>query len=174
MNKLQRIAERRQVRTAKLTAKAGMSLADALRRAASMSEAEQQKFVEDQLAAMGKTKLQFLAGTAGEALKKVKDAILPKKQAAVDGMTDIKDNKYDNIGPMATRVQAPPSELKQNLQRVSSVFGILSIVLLTGGFLVGLFEPENRETITQLKPLLATFGTGAISLLLHYAANKVK
>jgi hypothetical protein len=176
MNRFQSVAEKRQTRTAKLTAlAAGRSLEEALRIAASMSPEQQKKFVEEQLARMGKTKLQFLAGTAKQALKSVKDAVMPKKEAAAfDGSLDIKDKKYDNSTPMATRIQPPPSDLKRMVNAVSNVFGVAALLLLTGGFMLGFFEKENAETITQLKPLLATFGTGAISLMLKIAASKMK
>lgn len=172
MNRLQSVSKKRQTRTAKLkTLTASRSLQEALRIAASMSPEQQKRFVEEQLAAMGKTKLQFLAGTAKDALKGVKDAIMPKKEAAFDGSMDVKNKKYDTSTPMATRV---PSDMKRLIDNVSNVFGVASLILLTGGMLMGLFEKENAETITQLKPLLATFGSGAISLILKYAASKMK
>jgi hypothetical protein len=175
MNRFQSIAEKRQTRTAKLTAlAAGRSLQEALRIAASMTPEQQKQFVEEQLAKMGKTKLQFLAGTAKQALKNVKDAVMPKKEAAFDGSLDIKDKKYDDSMPMATRIQPPSSDLKRMINAISNVFGVASLLLLTGGFMLGFFEQENAETLTQIKPLLATFGTGAISLMLKIAANKMK
>lgn len=175
MNTFQSISDKRQTRMAKLQAvAAGRSLQEALRIAASMTPEQQKNFVEEQIAKMGKTKLQFLAGTAKEALVSIKDAIMPKKQAAFDGTMDIKDKKYDNIGPMTTDIQEPPSGLKTNLERISNVFGIAALILLTGGLMLGFFEKENAETITHLKPILATFGAGAISLIARFAASKTK
>jgi Sec-independent protein translocase protein TatA len=173
MSTFSSISERRQLRTAKLkTVTAGMSIQEALRMAASMTPEQQKKFVEEHLAAMGKSKIQFLASQAGEAIRKVKD-VFKKKDAAFDGMMDVKDKKdYGNTGPMATRNEGPSSQTSSMLKKISNVFGVATVILLMGGMLMGLFEPENQETITQLKPILVTFGAGAISLLTGIAASK--
>ena len=174
MRKLQKVSERRALRTASLTVIAGgRSLKEALEIAASMTPQQQKEFVERELARLGKSKIQFLAGQAGQVLGKIKD-VLKGKQAAFDGMKDIKDPQLESTGPMAVRNPEPPSHLKQLLQRVSSVAGIAAVIILMGGAILGLFEPENRETITHLKPLLATFGAGAVSLISGFAASKIK
>jgi len=171
MSTFKSISAKRQIRTAKLkTVTSGLSLQEALRMAASMTPEQQKKFVEDRLAEMGKNKIQFLAGQAGDVVNKVKN-VFRKKDAAFE---DVKDKGLTPSGPIARRNPEPPSQLQSMLRGVSSVFGVAAVMLLAGGMLMGLFEPENQETLSQLRPLLATFGAGAISLLTGYAANKVE
>lgn len=162
MKKFKRIAERRQIRTATMTVTAGRSLAEALRIAASMTPEQQKQFVEEQLASMGKSKLQFLAGTAGEAMRKVKD-IFKKTEAAFDGLRDVKDQR-----------QEPSPELKSNLQKISNEYGVAALVLLAGSALLSwFFEDHNIEIMHLLKPILLSFGGAAVFLISKYATKTV-
>ena len=157
MNKLSGINLRRADRGMSLEVVANaMTLEDALRIAASMSDEEKRSFIKSRIASIG------YRGVLSLVKNFIKSIFSSKKTAAM----------YEGFNK--TPDTSSPSKAKQLLEGVRDISGFIVLAIIMHGVFTGFFEPDNSETMMNLKNLAALTGAGLVSFLADIPSSKIK
>lgn len=155
MNKLAAIQVRRRERlSATRKIAAGMSLQQALETIKGMSDEERKDYVAREMKRLGFRGLMQLV------INFAKSILGFRPKASAEFKT-----KFAAEGD---------SKAKQVVGIVRNGLGIITLALFLGGLMYGLFEPENRETITELKSVLTIGGLFGLTKILDDIHDRMK